>query len=410
MQTFTGREYLKIDIANNFGLDKADWDDRIAWFDQNEHQLESLVPLADTPALYYAGVLAWRDVQAGKPIGYMVSLDATSSGLQLLAALTGDRKAAELCNVVSTSDNGKKPTRRDAYTGVYKHMLKKTGDTAKIDRSQCKEAVMTSLYGSTALPKQVFGEGSLLDLFYTTMRELAPAAWRLNETFLAIWDPNALSHDWVLPDNFHVHIKVMGQIRKTVHFLNQPFEIFYNENIPIEGGRSLGANSIHSVDGFIVREMTRRCDYDPAHIDRIRKIINGQPVPEIKLSKENQAHADQMVQILWARYQDSHYLSARILDYLDPNNLHPAYRAPIKELVDSLPAKPFKVVSIHDCFRVLPHYGNDLRIQYNNQLMLVARSNILSSIISQILNRPISINKYDPLLYRSIPHTEYALS
>ena len=81
MQTnFTPRQYLQIDISNSFGLDKKDWSERLQWFDENQHQLESLLKQAETPALYYAGVMAWRDVNQGIPSGYPVSLDGCSSG------------------------------------------------------------------------------------------------------------------------------------------------------------------------------------------------------------------------------------------------------------------------------------------------------------------------------------------
>jgi DNA-directed RNA polymerase len=102
MQTFTGREYLKIDIANNFGLDKLEWEDRINWFDQQGSNLPNLITQAKEPALFYAGLKAFNEVQNERPIGYMISLDATASGLQLLACLTGDPHAAALCNVIDT--------------------------------------------------------------------------------------------------------------------------------------------------------------------------------------------------------------------------------------------------------------------------------------------------------------------
>jgi hypothetical protein len=401
MQTFTGREYLKIDIANSFGHDKLTWQQRIGWFDANRSILDSLVPQAEEPALFYAGIKAYYDVEAGLPTGYMISLDATSSGLQLLACLTGDSFAAKLCNVVETGN------REDAYTFIYQHMLRVIKDTSKISRDDTKQAIMTAFYNSKAVPKKIFGEGALLDVFYDTLKELAPGAWELNEAMLSFWDPNALEHSWVLPDNFHVHIKVMAQVRETVHFVNEPFDVFYNINAPIAEGRSLGANTIHSIDGMIVRELTRRCFYKPNRIQQIKSILN---TPTHRYKSEDVSTADRMVQTLWAHYTDSGYLSARILDYLTIGNMGHVDPQAIDELVGSLPEKPFKIISIHDCFRCLPHYGNDMREQYTHQLRLIAQSNMLQSIISQLLGRQVQIGKFDPNLHLNVGQSNYALS
>ena len=403
-ETFTARQYLMIDIANNFGgeekLDKQNWDERLAWFKEHEHCLMDLVKQAETPALFYAGVKAWEAVQRGEPIGYPISLDATASGFQCLAALTGDRSAAQLCNVV---DTGK---REDAYTVVYNFMMAVLGEGSKIDRADTKAAIMTALYGSKAQPKKVFGTGKLLKTFYAVMNHLAPGAWKLNEAFLAMWNPEALINSWVLPDNFHVHVKVMNQEEETVHFLNKPYSTFRTVNAPKEDGRSLGANTIHSVDGMIVREMARRCDYDPAQVQYLYEVLetySEHPAEEDNISLK-------MVETLWQHYLDSGYLSARIMDYLHADTVHLVDREIIKELLDSLPKKPFKVLSIHDCFRVLPQYGNDLRVQYNRQLMLIAKSNLLQYLLSQITGRQLQIGKLDANLWKKIPLTNYALS
>lgn len=405
MQRFTGKQYLMIDIANNFGLDKASWQERLDWFKQHENCLDEMLANAKEPALYYAGVRAWEAVKSGEAIGYPISLDATSSGLQILAALTGDRRAAQLCNVV---DTGK---REDAYTNVFdimvERLMERLGEHAgNIQREDCKRAIMTSLYGSVAVPKEVFGEGIQLKMFYEIMAEVAPAAWELNQAFLDIWNPNALSHDWVLPDNFHVHVKVMAQVREVVHFLNEPCDTFHMVNQPTEEGRSLGANCIHSIDGMIVREITRRCDYN---VDQVLKITEALCNEEAGGTGTNRVEDLKVIE-LWNHYADSGYLSARILDYLDLGNMGHVNKATIWELVNSLPEKPFKVIAVHDCFRVLPNYGNDLREQYNRQLMLIAKSNLLQYLLSQIVGRQLNIGKLDPNLWKDIMLTDYALS
>ena len=61
-------------------------------------------------------------------------------------------------------------------------------------------------------------------------------------------------------------------------------------------------------------------------------------------------------------------------------------------------------------FRCLPAYANDMRKQYTLQLELIAKSELLSSIVSQILGKPICVGKLDPLLYQDIALTNYALS
>lgn len=400
MQIFSGVQYLKIDIANNFGLDKKDWDYRLNWFEENEHNLESLTKQAEEPALFHAGMLAWLAHNVGGVCHYPISLDATSSGLQILAALTGDRKAASICNVIDTGH------REDAYTAIYEAMLAKTGGEAKIERKDTKKAVMTSLYGSEAVPEQVFGEGPLLDLFFQTMEEQAPGAWELNRACLALWNPEAYTYDWVMPDNFHVHIKVMSMTSENVHFLDKPYEISYAVNEPMEKGRSLGANMTHSIDGMIVREMTRRCMYDLEQVVRVR---DGYCVP--KGQRQMGAKGDsKLVATLWEHYQNSGFLSARILNVLDHNNIDLVDPLVILDLIQSLPKRPFQLIAVHDCFRALPNYGNDIRRQYNLLLASIAKSGLLSNLLSQITGRKMEVGKLDGNLWKDIVNTNYALS
>jgi hypothetical protein len=301
--------------------------------------------------------------------------------------------------------------RADAYTLIYNAMLATVGDTAKINREQCKQAIMTSLYGSTAMPKQVFGEGEMLKAFEWLMSIKAPHVWELNKVMLDAWDPKVLHHTWWMPDNHYVHIKVMNTVTETVHFLNEPFEVPRRVNAPKAKGRSLCANMTHSVDGMIVRELIRRCSFHPPTIQYVRELFDGtkqlrMPQKDPELTNDN----DHAVMRLWDHYKACGYLSAKILDNLTEHNAGYVDEEPIMDLIESLPKKPFSIMPIHDCFRVHPNYGNDLRQQYILQLHHLTKSTMLNYLLSQMMGQEISIVQPNLNMAEKVLETEYALS
>ena len=198
---FSGIEYLCIDIANCYGLDKELFQDRIQWVKDNFHNLEELAddPDIEDKYLYIKSVQALRDVIAGKPTGHLISLDSTCSGLQILSALTCDPAGARITNL--TGEN----KRFDAYTEITNEqntVIEHYGFSGNtVSRKDSKQAVMTSLYGSEKTPKDIFGEeGPLLEAFYEACYQQAPGAFNLLSVMKQAWQPGALSHYWKLPD------------------------------------------------------------------------------------------------------------------------------------------------------------------------------------------------------------------
>lgn len=85
MMRFSSLDYIKIDIANQFGmsLDKKSFKQRIAWVNSVK-DLRSKIKDAEKPVQFMAGVLALEDAQAGIPTGHLVGLDACASGKQTM--------------------------------------------------------------------------------------------------------------------------------------------------------------------------------------------------------------------------------------------------------------------------------------------------------------------------------------
>lgn len=397
MRKFTGMQYLMIDIANSYGLDKKSWEERIAWVTEHKDCLEAYENEADSPCQYYAGVKAFRQAQQHELSGYMISLDATSSGPQLLSIITGDATASKLCNVVSTGE------REDLYTNLFSVF---SSLNLPVTREQVKKAIMTYFYGSVAKPKEVFGE--YYPQFRTIVHQLCKGPADLNDLLLAVWDNTATEYSWVMPDGFFVHFNV--ERNESIPFVIDGVEDYASVKVvgPTEGGRCLGANLTHSLDGLVCREMITRCNLNRV---KILALLNNKINENKSLSTTITTNPkNQMVQKLWNLYKETGFLSARILANLTPENLCLIDElTPIVNLANSLPDKPFEVISIHDCFKCLPNYGNDIRQQYISILMQLADADMLSYLLSKILRKEIKVAKLTDNLSELIAQSEYAI-
>lgn len=96
------------------------------------------------------------------------------------------------------------------------------------------------------------------------------------------------------------------------------------------------------IDGMLVREMTRRCDYDPEHIAKITRWVN-----ECRGGTSRSRDNDKLVMRLADLHRESGFLSARVLEYVDSANMGHIEPGALLTLVQSLPAKPFQVLSVH---------------------------------------------------------------
>lgn len=402
MQHFTGKQYLMIDIANNFGLDDQQYETRLAWFEENEHHLESLVADAEEPAQFLAGVFAWRDTLAGIPTGYMVGHDACASGIQILSALSGCKTSARNCGLT-----GQK--RQDVYTNAYAWMNEKLNVVGRLIRKVVKTALMTSMYGSQAQPKSAFGEGTpTLDMFYKMQDVLLPGVRALRDDIQTLWQPFALDHSWMLADGYDVVIKVMDKRTTEVQFLGMPVEIEQHVNRGTERGISLVANVTHSVDGLVVREMGRRCNYDKDAVARLQtqSWLEG-------ATRDDRKRDQQLLRVL-ERSRKSGFMSLVLVEYLDDQNyghLSADEHLELQCLLSSMAQhKPFSVSCVHDRFNCHANNMNWVRWHYVEIFSQIARSTMMSDIASQITGKEITVAKLSDDLHEEILRGEYALS
>jgi hypothetical protein len=416
MQSFTGWDYLAIDVANNapFGLEKKTFEERIAWFNDNLTTLEDVANYAakwKSKPMYLKAVAAVRKAQAGIATGHLIGFDAVCSGMQIMSALTDCHAGADATGLVD-------PNRRaDAYTDCTNLMVNELGHHIPGERDKVKVAVMTSLYGSKKEPKKEFGEGTPeLNAFYKAMYQLCPGACELLQALLASWQPYALEHSWVLPDGFQARVKVMQKVEQRIEVdeLASSFTYVYYENEGEEKGVKNAANVVHSIDAYVLRSLIRRCNYDRDQVKRSFNYVTDELVERsMGIAAQDDACITEETEYYTEHYKRSGMADIVILPYLDRCSvagLSSAHLQGLNRILDTmLQHKPFEIVTVHDDFKCHANNMNHLRAHYRDILAELAEGNLLDDVLSQVNGWQGHFPKKSTNLGSTIRQSNYAL-
>jgi DNA-directed RNA polymerase len=272
MQHFTGTEYVMIDIANNFGLDRLNWDDRLWWVKDNRPDLDKLADNAASPFAFRKAVHALKQAEKGEPTNHTMGLDATASGIQIMAAMSADSKAGETVNIVNSG------RRRDLYTEVAQTMSEYA--SREITRDDLKKPIMTYFYGSEAVPKAAFADKEALEAFYRTLQERLEGPYKLRNLFLKFWDPTACNYEWAMPDGHFAYIPVLQMEERGVEIDEADhFRYTMRKQVckPKDIGLALAANIVHAVDAWICRNMVKRAKEAGFHLVPIHDCFFAHP-------------------------------------------------------------------------------------------------------------------------------------
>lgn len=407
IETISPLQWLAIDVANNYGLDKQMFKDRIEWVKQNLFALESFADTAKRPIAYGKAVNALREACQNKVSFHPVGLDASSSGIQIMSALMRCRTGCENTNLIGDSCVDAYAIATDMYNVI-------NGSSAQFDRELIKKAVMTAYYGSVATPEKLFQTESNLQSFYETMEALAPGANRLLHMLVSAWNPDATEHEWTLPDGFEVYIPVL---EPTSHemldpALPIPVTMIAINQVTLDHSVSLAANVVHSVDAYVLRCMVRRLNYAPELAKRVHTFLTDEQIRRhIGGTKPFTIGLGTEFKRFLSLYEASGMVDSAIFPHLTQSNvvmLSDAHLQGLYRLVQRMVShKPFEVLTIHDDFRCHANHVSRMADEYRQILAELSDSRTVSFLLKQL---GVNFRLCGGFIGHNILNSQYALS
>ena len=293
-------KWLAFQVATTFGLDKSTMEERQLWV---QHNIPLITLIAANPC---DNVHEWEEVEepwqflaacneyyncvikkSKSTTSLPIAIDATCSGLQILAGLARDKSTAELVNVTRS------PMPQDAYKVVA---MKSRGDIPQRlrqhwDRKCCKRVVMTIPYNAKPYSNRSYIRDALKekgveidkDELTQTVKAVRDAMHKVVPGPMAVmkWIEDEVSKalvrgvselEWVTPSGFVVNQKIMKQHVENLQLQllgNCKVSVAVEDTDEVDKARHKAAtapNLIHSLDASLLHLATMRFNHPIALI------------------------------------------------------------------------------------------------------------------------------------------------
>lgn len=283
--TDKAQEWLAFQVGTTYGLDKKPIKDRIQWARDN-HALITAVAInpvqwigaweaADEPWQFLAACEEYHAcciAQTRQTTGLPVAIDATCSGLQVLAGLAKDATAAAMVNVTP----GDEP--RDAYAVVAEKAAPNVPESIRphLNRKVVKRVVMTIPYNAKPHSNRTYIRDALREAGVEITSEeltdtvkavrdavaevlpgpMAVMEW-IEDSVKELMAAGATELNWTSPSGFPVHqrinrlrtkeinLRLMGRIRVSIIDGHTGPDVQRHKN-------STSPNFIHSIDAAML--------------------------------------------------------------------------------------------------------------------------------------------------------------
>lgn len=412
IELYSPKQWLLIDLASMYGLDKKEFDERLQWgrdvlpdiqkctdIVELKAAITPYLDTADEPEMFTACSIAIWDAVNGTKNGYVLGLDAASSGPQLLSLLTrcivGMMNTGAIGSVVP-----------DLYTTILANV--KGFNTT---RTKVKKATVPYVYGSKATPEKVFTDH--YPQFVAAYAATVPGAeWAKNE-LINSWDERVTYHQWVMPDGAIAYCTVVGTKDTKGPFGGFTYTYRHDVITPKdrgeEGTKSNAANVTHSYDAYVLREMHRRCDYDPIKVHKAITAINhhlehGSNFCNLKLRE---------LSALAQRFNTVSVVGLEFIRKYEMSDIPTEYLTKLRDSLSALLCyQPFQLRTIHDEFGSLANHTNRMRYWYNEIIVEAYESTWLMDTIEDLtgVSHHSKLAPVDPNISQLIRENKYAIN